>query len=286
MRPLTVAIRLGVYLFFYFVAVLIAGPVFGWIGGYLLGITATGLLAAMVANVLSLGIFEALHLPDIGLRWNAAATRNVLLGIAGGAGAAVAVLGPPVAVGTAHFTRIQNPDATAGTLVVTFFVLLCGASGEELLFRGYAFQILLRSLGPFATVLPVGVLFAALHAFNPAASTLGLVNTAGFGILFGYAFLRSHDLWLPIGLHYGWNVTLPLFGVNVSGLKIGVTGYTLEWTAGTLWSGGEYGPEASVLTSAVIVILFFGLWKAPICKQQSPLLDPEGEAPCAPGPQP
>ena len=286
MRPLTLAIRVGVYIFFYCVSVMLAGPLFGWIGGYLLGITVTGLVASMVANILSLGIFEALRLPDVGLRWNRDAARNLLVGLAGGAGSALAVLGPPVAAGAAHFQPVQNPDATAATLAFTFFVLLCGSAGEELLFRGYAFQILLRSIGPFATILPIGVVFAALHAFNPAASPLGLANTAGFGILFGYAFLRSHDLWLPVGLHYGWNVTLPLFGVNVSGLKIGVTGYTLQWTTGTLWSGGDYGPEASILTSAVLVMLFFWLWKAPVRRQRSALLDPEGEGTCVPGPQP
>jgi uncharacterized protein len=166
-------------------------------------------------------------------------------------------------------------------------ILLCGASGEELLFRGYGFQILLRSLGPYATIFPVGILFAALHAFNPSASVLGIANTAGFGILFGYAFLRSQDLWLPIGLHFGWNVTLPLFGVNVSGIKIGVTGYTLNWSAGTLWSGGEYGPEASILTSAIMLVLAGYLWKAPVRKQHSALLHPpDGDVTCVPGPQP
>lgn len=286
MRPITLVIRLGVYLFFYFVSVFLAGPIFGWLGGYLLGITMAGLIAALVANLLSMGIFEALPLIDIGLHWNRCAVRNLLIGLAGGVGAAVVVLAPPLALGAAHFAPIHNPDATVATLVFTAFVLLCGASGEELVFRGYAFQILLRSLGPFATILPIGVLFAALHIANPSATFLGLANTAGFGVLFGYAFLRSQDLWLPIGLHYGWNVTLPLFGVNVSGLKIGVTGYTLEWTAGTLWSGGDYGPEASILTSGVMTILFFWLWKAPIRKQPSALLDPEGEVTCVPGQQP
>jgi membrane protease YdiL (CAAX protease family) len=88
-------------------------------------------------------------------------------------------------------------------------MLLAGAAGEEILFRGYGFQMLIRTLGPAGAVLPVGVLFALLHAGNPHATWLGLTNTAGFGILFGYAFLRSRDLWLPIGLHFGWNLTLP-----------------------------------------------------------------------------
>jgi CAAX protease family protein len=286
LRPSTLVIRLGVYVFFYFVAVMLCGPVFNWIGGYLLGITLTGLVASLVTNQLSLGIFEALRLPDVGLRFGRAGLRNLAFGLAGGIGSAVLVLGPPLLVGAAHFAPFRNPESNPGTLVYTAFVLFCGAAGEELLFRGYGFQILLRSVGPWAAILPVGVLFAALHSLNPNAGYLGLANTAGFGILFGYAFLRSYDLWLPIGLHFGWNVTLPLFGVNVSGLKIGVTGYTLEWTAGTLWSGGEYGPEASILTSAAMLILFAYLWKAPIRRQSAVLLDPPaGEVSCVPGPQ-
>ena len=287
LRAGTLIVRIFVYIVLYFLTALIAGPIFGWIGGYLLGLTVTGLVASGVSNLLCMGIFEALPFPDIGLHLGRAGWRNLALGLAGGIGAAVVVLSPPILLGAAHFKPVVNPESGLGTLVFTAFILLCGASGEELLFRGYGFQLLLRSLGPFATILPVGLVFAALHSFNPSASALGIANTAAFGILFGYAFLRSRDLWLPIGLHFGWNVTLPWFGVNVSGIKIGVTGYTLDWSAGTLWSGGDYGPEASILTSAVMLILFAYIWKAPICQQKSALLDPpDGDVTCVPGPPP
>jgi len=135
--------------------------------------------------------------------------------------------------------------------------------GEELMMRGYGFQILLAHLGPWATIIPCGVLFALLHTANPNASWLGLANTAGFGVLFGYAFVRSRDLWLPAGLHFGWNITLPLFGANVSGLRMNVAGHDMVWTAGNLWSGGAYGPEASLLTSIVMILLAVYIWKAP-----------------------
>jgi hypothetical protein len=85
-------------------------------------------------------------------------------------------------------------------------------------------------------------------------------------------------LWLPIGLHFGWNLTLPLFGVNVSGLRMDETGYEMSWTACALWSGGAYGPEASVLTSAVVVLLSLYVWKAPIRRQTSLLIDPPAES--------
>jgi membrane protease YdiL (CAAX protease family) len=100
-----------------------------------------------------------------------------------------------------------------------------------------------------------------------------LVNTAGFGIVFGYAFLRSRDMWLPTGIHFGWNFTLPLFGANVSGITMGVTGQAIQWNAGPLWSGGDYGPEASILTSLVLFVLFPLVGKAPVRRQENPLLD-------------
>jgi membrane protease YdiL (CAAX protease family) len=147
-----------------------------------------------------------------------------------------------------------------------------GAVGEELLFRGYGFQKLLAHLGPFATILPVGVLFGAAHSNNLNATALGLVNTVGWGVLLGYAFLRSGDLWLPIGLHYGWNFVLPMFGANLSGFTMGVTGYAMHWNAGDLWSGGAYGPEGSLLTLFVLVLLAVFLVNSPLRPQVPPLV--------------
>ena len=55
----------------------------------------------------------------------------------------------------------------------------------------------------------------ASGARNLNFGLLPLANTILWGIVLGYSFLRSGDLWLPIGLHFGWNWTLPLLGVNL-----------------------------------------------------------------------
>ncbi|MBM3774437.1 MAG: CPBP family intramembrane metalloprotease [Acidobacteria bacterium] len=271
---LRAALKIVVYVFLYLAAVSLIGPLATWAGGYLAGVTAGGFAAALFANWMAMRIYEGRPLSGIGLGWRRASAANLGLGLAAGAVAACLVLAPPLAVGAARLSQTPPGDFELAASLFLPVILFLGSAGEEIAFRGFGFQVLLGGIGPWATVLPVGILFAALHAANPNATWLGLANTAGFGILFGYAFLRSRDLWLPIGLHYGWNLTLPLFGVNVSGITMKVTGYTMEWTAGELWSGGAYGPEASVLTSAIFPALFLFLWRAPVCRQSAPLLGP------------
>jgi len=276
--PLRIALEVVLYVALYYLAVLSLAMIFGWLGLYLVGVTASMLLAAVLANWVSLRIHHGLRLWDVGLWWRHASADNLAVGMAGGIGSACLVLVPPLILGGARFERTPADPASWGSVALLVIVLAMGATAEELFFRGYGFQALIRWLGPFATILPVGVVFALLHSGNPHATWFAIVNTAGFGILFGCAYWRSRDLWLPIGLHFGWNLTLPLFGVNLSGLTMKVTGYTMVWSVGKLWSGGDYGPEASVLTSAAVAALFAFLWTAPVRRQTSPVVDPPGES--------
>ena len=276
-HPTSVFLRVGVYIVLYILAARISAPALLWLGGYLFGITLSQFSSALAANWIALRIYERLPLTHLGLRWNRASLTNLALGIAGGVGAASLVLYPPLAVHAAHLVPTGDSHASWDVFLFTSTALLAGAAGEELLFRGYGFQLLLRAWGPYTTIFTVAAVFGALHLMNPHSTWLGMVNTTGFGVVFGWAFLRSGDLWLPIGLHFGWNFTLPLFGVNLSGLTMKLTGYEMEWNVGSVWSGGEYGPEAGVLTTIVILVLALYLWKAPIRTQPSEVL------PCAPG---
>ncbi len=280
--PLRIAVALAAFLAFYLASHWITDRLLFW--GGIVGVGVAGLLAALVATWLALRIYEHRTLSAAGLVVNRSAAHNLALGILGGGGAAAMVLALPLLFGFAHLEPIADPPS-AGTLPFVTLGLAAASATEEILFRGYPLQILIGAAGPFASIIPLGVLFALMHAGNPHVLWLGIANTAGFGILFGYAYYRSRDLWLPIGLHFGWNFTLPLFGVNVSGLTIGVTGHQMVWTAGVWWSGGDYGPEASLLTSAVLLLLFVAVYKAPIRRQVSPLTDPPAEsALCEPSP--
>lgn len=233
--------------------------------------------AAAVANAIVLRIYERGQLVDIGLGWTSASRRNLALGILGGIGAGLVVLVGPMIFGAADLERVPDEHFQWPSLLFVSIILLFGAVGEEMLFRGYAFQILVKAIGPFATILPMAVLFGLAHGSNLNFSIFALVNTALWGVVLGYAFVVSGDLWLPIGLHFGWNWTLPLLGANLSGFTMGITGYSMHWKIGGLWSGGEYGPEGGLLTSFVAVALFFYLQKAPIQHQEAFLLREESD---------
>jgi hypothetical protein len=271
-EKLGLLLRVGLYVFLAIIGLQLFGIIIYPLAGYLIASAMGTFAAGAVANSVLLRVFERGRLADVGLGWQRGSRHNLLLGTFTGVCAALVVLLGPLLVGVAHIERNSAQPGNIGSFFFVTFILLFGAVGEELLFRGYGFQVLLAGLGRYSTILPVSVLFGLAHAGNQNASLLGLINTAGFSFVFCYAFVRSGDLWLPIGLHFGWNWTLPLFGENLSGFTMSVTGLTLRWTVGDIWSGGNYGPEASLLSSIVVVGLVYFLSKAPVWTQPAPLL--------------
>jgi hypothetical protein len=271
-KNLGVVLRVGVFALIAILGYYIFPWAMIWVDSPFVIAALSTFAAAGVANAIVLRIYERGQLADIGLGWTAASRRNLALGILGGCGAGIVVLVGPILVRAADLEPTTDAHFRWPSLLLVSIVLLFGAVGEEMLFRGYGFQVLVKAIGPFATILPMGVLFGLAHTQNLHFTWLALFNTVLWGIVLGYAFMVSGDLWLPVGLHFGWNWVLPLLGANLSGFTMGVTGYVLHWKIGESWSGGEYGPEGGWLTTVVVVALFFYLRKAPIEHQDAFLL--------------
>jgi uncharacterized protein len=262
-EKLGLALRIGLFAFLAYVSLALFYNLLAP-AGILIAAAVGTFLAAAIANAVTVRIFERGRLSDMGLGWNDQSLRNVRFGVASGILAAAVFVGPALLFGAATLQRDPEFPASFSAFVFLTGLLIFGAFGEEMLFRGYAFQTLVNGSGPFSALLPTSLLFAFAHAGNQNVSWLGLINTFGFGLVLGYAYLRSRDLWLPIAIHFGWNWALVVFGLNVSGFKMGVTGFVVRWRVSDLWSGGPYGPEASVLTCGVIVALLWVLHRAPI----------------------
>ena len=242
-------LRVGLFVLIGWLGLMLFGVLLYPLAGALVSATLAVFGAAVAANAIPIRIFEHGGLSDCGLAWRVLSRREFLLGAAMAAGFASLIVLIPMLAGRARFVPAAASEHPWASFALVTLALLFGAVGEEMLFHGYAFQQLTRTLGNFGTVLPVAVLFGLVHTGNEGANPLGIFNTMLWGGVLGFAYVRTQALWLPFGLHFGWNLALPLLGANLSGFAMSVTGYSLEWNGSTLWSGGSYGPEGGLLTT-------------------------------------
>jgi len=139
------------------------------------------------------------------------------------------------------------------------FAVLAGVT-EEIVFRGLLFRVSAKIIGTWGALIATSALFGAAHASNPGAtfaSSLAIALEAG--ILLGAAYAATQRLWVPIGLHVGWNFTEgSIFSMNISGTGIheGLVRGSLSGPRSL--TGGEFGPEASVV--AVILCMVAAIW--------------------------
>ncbi|MDP8990237.1 MAG: CPBP family intramembrane metalloprotease, partial [Acidobacteriota bacterium] len=220
---LRLLVRVGVFVLLAVLGQFIFPRLMQPFGGLLVVSALSAFATGALANAVMARGWEHGQLADFGLAWGPASAREFVIGVAGGAGGAIAITIVALLAGMARFDAVPvAPRAWAGIPLLAI-VLLFGSVGEELMFHGYAFQHLVRHMGEFATVLPVGILFGLMHMGNQNVTFLAVVNTMAWGVLLGCAYLRTRALWLPMGMHYGWNLAMPFLGENLSGFTMGVT---------------------------------------------------------------
>lgn len=96
---------------------------------------------------------------------------------------------------------------------VSLWCLLIGIT-EEVVFRGYVLQVLEVRWGSAVALIVSSVLFGLAHLQNQGETAVDMINIAVCGGLpYAAAYLMTRSLWLPIGLHCGWDfVNDSLFG--------------------------------------------------------------------------
>ena len=196
---------------------------------------------------LGLGISFAMILVIVGLQFVAGGTRVRLNPFWFAAGD----------VDWAAFGVVTREVALASVL------LMLAAAFEELVYRGYAFQTLLRGVSPIVPIVLLSVFFALGHWNNPSRTLFSTINTVLAGVWLAVAYLKTRSLWFPTALHFGWNYAMgAIFGLPVSGLLIPRHPILISTTDSTLWlTGGNYGPEGGAVATFVVSLAIFLIWK-------------------------
>jgi len=163
------------------------------------------------------------------------------------------------------FAAAAGAEAVGRTLLVSCVIFVLGSASEEMLFRGYPFQTLLRSWPLWAAIIPTSVPFALVHLTNPnVAPGFTFVNTVLAGVLLGVAYWRTRSLWFPFGLHWGWNYAQGAFiGSPVSGITSITPDPVLNFSdTGPAWlGGGGYGIEGGALCTLALALTTLYVWR-------------------------
>jgi membrane protease YdiL (CAAX protease family) len=151
--------------------------------------------------------------------------------------------------------RVAAVRGPAGLLAPTLMAIGAGLS-EELLLRGFVLGLIERWAGSVVALALTAMLFGGLHFANSGAGIWPVVALMiGPGFALGAAYLATGRLWLPIGLHFGWNFGQSgLFGLLDSGTSF--PSVIDASVSGPYWlTGGAFGPEASLPGLAVWLLL-------------------------------
>lgn len=167
----------------------------------------------------------------------------------------------------------ENADIPVIFLLIGGFAVQGAA--EEILCRGIVFHSLKEktSIGIAADISTVTFILPHLPSLfdGDALCTLfGILNLLLISTVFTLLTVGFKSIWAACGLHSFWNVALyGIFGLNLSGNGKPVTAVFNICSVGkNIWNGGEYGIEASIITTCVLAVFAALVWHA-VRKRQS-----------------
>lgn len=142
--------------------------------------------------------------------------------------------------------------------LVDFFT---AAVFEEIIFRGYVFYIMNHQWGVQTAVVLSSLLFSTAHLIKHQGTPIMFtVNAFIFGLLVAICRSYTGAIWLPIGLHFGWNVVSgPIFGLPCAGRSYD-RGVVVSDVSGPGWlTGGLYSLDAGLLGTFALIMATAGL---------------------------
>lgn len=161
----------------------------------------------------------------------------------------------------------ENADILMIILLIGGFIIQ-GAT-EEILCRGIVLHAL-REKAPLWIAIAVSTIlfiiphWSSLFEGDAIYGVIGVANLVLISIIFSLLTIRFKSIWVACGLHSFWNAILYcILGLNLSGKDETVTAiFNMQSVGNNIWNGGEYGIEASLITTVVLALAAALIWFA------------------------
>ena len=164
---------------------------------------------------------------------------------------------------TTHLTNniwAVNEEYSIKQLLSSMWWTIRSVLFEELVFRGALLYILIQKTGWKPACLFSAVAFGIYHWFsfgvigNPIPMVYVFLSTGIWGLMFAYAFVKTKSLYLPTGLHLGWNLfNIVIFSQGLLGHQLLVNTENGQPVSGFL----SLGLQVFQIAGLPIIIYFY-----------------------------
>jgi uncharacterized protein len=169
-----------------------------------------GIIIELIISWLLLWFLDKKHLSVLGCR----PTKNRILNFVVGLllAALCCTIYHIVSVAFTNNNWTLNNQLTVQAILLSSWWTLKSVLFEELIFRGALLYIAIEKIGIIRACILSAICFGIYHWFsynafsNPVQMIFIFFITAIAGFMFAFAFAKTKSLYLPIGLHFGWNL--------------------------------------------------------------------------------
>ena len=161
-----------------------------------------------------------------------------------------------------------NTNVEVKSLLFWMLAFAIQGAAEEMMCRGFLLDSLKARIS-----MPLAIFISSTAFVFPHLSSLmeadfmfvivGILNLYLVSSIFSILVLWRSTIWIACGLHSVWNFVLyMMMGLSLSGSQSALKGVLLfRVNNANLLNGGEYGMEASVITTVVLGVVLFVMGK-------------------------
>lgn len=252
----------------------IGQPVTGWssIAGSII-VLVVGYFSFLLGTHLSQRMFRKGDLSSLGLKPNKGNFKDLIVGICLGALIVCVSVFLNWIFGWYEFVgfswEVNHINIIIPTFILLLFTKIQPALLEEAIFRGYFFQVIHEKTSLRFTVAVTSLLFGLAHLGSPGEYPwwAAVLSASIAGLLFAQAYLLNSNLFLPIGIHYGWHI----FGrlLNDSGVAVEKTILIISNVKGPALLAPTSGGGASLFELLGVGLVSLILYKIQKAKSKS-----------------
>ena len=144
-----------------------------------------------------------------------------------------------------------------GVFIFNLLMWFPQGASEEVMFRGFMIPAFSKRYKTAFGIIVSSLLFSAFHSLNAGFTPLASVNLVLIAVLFALIYLLTGDIWMTSAMHTAWNLSQGnIYGLQVSGNESSNSVVTALYdrNATALITGGNFGPEGGLATTAVTVL--------------------------------